>query len=196
MRSWHIPAVLGLIALLFVALLGVELMRGPAAVTLGKPRDLPDSLLFNENGDTVALNNASGGWMLLFPGFTHCPDICPATLSRLATIADSLNPARVVMLSVDPERDAPERLRDYVQYFHPSFGALVPTSPDHLAAVAPALGVAYRKVPLAQGYTVDHSTAMPLISPEGQVIAFFPDFHDPSTLIIKIREIIGMHGAK
>lgn len=196
MRSWQIPTVLGLIALLFVALLGIELVRGPAAVTLANPRDLPGSLLDDENGETGRLDNPSGDWMLLFPGFTHCPDICPTTLSRLAAVADALAPARVIMFSVDPERDDPKKMRGYVQYFHPSFGARVPVSLQHLATAAPALGIAYRKVPLEQSYTMDHSTAMPLISPEGQVVAFFPDFNDPSKLVIEIQKIMKTHGAE
>lgn len=194
MKQWQIPTALGLSALLVVVLLILDLMRAPRTVELAKPRDLPDIPLYDETGNTLALNAASGGWRLLFPGFTYCPDICPTTLSRLALVADDLAPVRVILFSVDPERDAPQRLREYVEYFHPSFGAWVPASISHLNTAAPALGIAYRKVQLQHDYTVDHSTAMPLIAPDGRIIALFPEFFEPEALLLEVRRIVEAHG--
>lgn len=195
MKQWHIPAALCLAAVLVAVLLGLELLRGPLTVALGKPRDLPDTPLYDEHGHLVPLNAASGRWLLLFPGFTHCPDICPTTLSRLATVADRLAPVQVILFSVDPERDTPHRLRDYVTHFHPSFGARVPASPEHLGPAAAALGIAYRKVTLGHTYTMDHTTAMPLLGPDGRVVAFFAEFGDPELLIRDIRQVIEDHEA-
>lgn len=119
-----------------------------------------------------------GHWTILFAGFTHCPDVCPSTLSLLKHLSDRmLQSGRrldTVFLSVDPERDTPEQLLSYVRYFSPDFTG-ISGSKQQLDSLTASLGLAYVKVPGASDadYTMDHSAAMVLLNPEGQVAGYF-----------------------
>lgn len=195
MKRWHVPAVLVVCCLLLAVLTVLARLQPPPGAALAAPRDLPPANLVDGQGRRMVLNAASGEWLLLFPGFGHCPDICPMTLSRLAAVADALLPAQVVMLSVDPERDTPPHLRQYVTHFHPRFRAWVPASGDDLRIAASALGIAFYKSINAHGYTVDHTTAMPLLAPNGQMVALYPDSTDTALLVENVRQVIATHDA-
>lgn len=194
MKRWQLPVILSLMA----GLLGVWAASQwqpssslQQAVWLDTPRALPPIDTLNAAGETVPLNAATGEWRLVFPGFTYCPDICPDTLSRLAQIADALVPVRVTLFSVDPERDTPGRLREYVHFFDPSFDAITPASLEDLPLMARALSVAYAKAPLEDdAYTMDHSTAMPLIDPDGRLVAFLTELNDPAVFAADIQHIV------
>lgn len=181
--------------LLLVVLTVLALLQPPPGAALAAPRDLPPANMVDGQGRPRVLNAESGEWLLLFPGFGHCPDICPMTLSRLAAVADALLPAQVVMLSVDPERDTSSHLQQYVAHFHPHFRAWVPASVNDLHTAASALGIAFYKSTTPHGYTVDHTTAMPLIAPNGQMVALFPDSADPAELVKNVQRVIANHGA-
>ena len=93
------------------------------------PRALGDFSLVDHNAEPFTQTALIGHWTLVFFGFTHCPDICPTTMAELAELKAQLadteaRDARVAMVSVDPARDTPERLAEYVPYFHPDFWAL------------------------------------------------------------------------
>ena len=126
----------------------------------------------------VALSSLRGRIVLVYFGYTSCPDVCPTTLSSLGAAVSGLSPdlqPRVagVFVSVDPERDPPDRLSSYAAYFHPSFlGGTRP--PAEVQAIADDWGVAFRKVGddgSAMGYTIDHSTDAFMIDGAGRLIS-------------------------
>jgi protein SCO1/2 len=137
------------------------------AYVLAEPEALPAFRLTGHDGkpfDNAALR---GRWTLLFFGFAHCPDVCPTTLAVFAEAFPGLGrDVRFVLVSVDPERDTPEVLRKYVTAFHPAF---LGTAGD-VSALAESLGVVYAKVPgpAPGGYSVDHSSSVLLIDPQGR----------------------------
>jgi protein SCO1/2 len=145
-----------------------------------------------------------GRWSLLFFGFTHCPDVCPTTLATLARAQEQLRrvPAygpngRVVFVSVDPERDSPEVIAEYVTYFAPDFiGATA--SEDELRAFGRALGVLFMKVEQSDGgYSVDHSAGVFFVSPELELVSVLtPPYGDADIVrrFTAISEFIEKNG--
>ncbi len=122
-------------------------------------------VIADDNGQPRRLEDFRDKVTLVFFGFTACPDVCPTTLARLRQARAALGPdaerVQVVLVSVDPERDTPERLQAYVRSFDPSFIALRPT-PEQLAAVVKAFHAIAVKVPTPDGrdYTIDHSAVI------------------------------------
>ena len=116
-------------------------------------------------GQLRSLDEFAGKVSIVFFGFTSCPDVCPSTLMRLRQVRDSLGPQaaqlQVLLVSVDPERDSPERLEAYVRNFDPSFVGLRP-EPDALDKVVKAFHAIAVKVPATGGtdYTIDHSATL------------------------------------
>jgi protein SCO1/2 len=144
----------------------------PQVAAIGGPFSLTD-----QNGRTVTEQNLKGKPFLVFFGFTHCPDICPTTMFEISEIMKKLGPAgdRVgaVFITVDPERDTPAALKDYVSSFDPRIVALTGT-PEEIAAVAKAYRAIYRKVPLKDGgYTMDHTAIVYLMGKDGRFITPF-----------------------
>jgi len=141
---------------------------------IAPPRELPAwQLRLSDNG-TATPATLQGRWTLVFLGFTHCPDVCPTTLAELAkaqkewaALPEAHRP-RLLFVTVDPERDTPQVVGDYVHYFHPDTMAASPTA-EQLAAFAKDLGLVYMKVPGANGdYEMDHSATMVLLDPQGR----------------------------
>jgi cytochrome oxidase Cu insertion factor (SCO1/SenC/PrrC family) len=149
-----------------------------------------------ENGQRATDADFHGRYMLAFFGFTNCPDVCPMTLQRIAdaleaepTLKPKLTP---VLISVDPERDTPEKLKDYVGYFGPSFRGLTGT-PEEIGAVLKAYGVYAKKVKLedsALGYTIDHSSFIYLFDPDGSFVTVFDPSMESAALAAKLKETI------
>lgn len=136
------------------------------------PRKLPPLGLLNQDAEAVAADSLRGKWSLLFFGFTQCPDVCPTTLSELKKLYSLLDPAAqkhwtIRLFSLDPERDTPARLKAYVGYFHPDFEGLTTAEAADTAAAARAFNVAFRKQPLADSYTIDHSAHLAIVNPRG-----------------------------
>ncbi len=154
-----------------------------AAFALPAPTPLPEFSLLDQFGNVVTRDTFTGQWDLVFFGFTHCPDICPATLQILAQVkqqlagADQEPPPRIVLVSVDPERDTPEQIGRYVAYF--GDGNLgVTGSLDELKKLTSALGIYFEKRPgEADNYSVDHSAAVLVIDPDGGFSALFSAPH-------------------
>jgi protein SCO1/2 len=136
--------------------------------------------LIGADGKTVTDQDFRGRYMLVFFGFTHCPDICPAELQVIAEALDKLGDkaAKVVpiFITVDPERDDPKTMGEYVKSFGPNFVGLT-GSPEAIAAAAKAYRVAYSKVEnktSPENYAVDHSALVYLMDENGQYLAHFP----------------------
>ncbi len=146
-----------------------------AGTWLPTPRPLEPFSLVDETGAAATLETLRGQPTLLFFGFTHCPDVCPSTLALVAAArrkAD-LRGLRVVLVSVDPERDTPERLAAYIRAFDAEFRALT-GSAEEIGRLARQLGVAAARVPLPGGdYTVDHSAALLWLDRDAQLAALF-----------------------
>lgn len=167
-----------------------------AAAVYREPRPLPPFELVAHDGTRFDPARMQGHWSLVFFGFTNCPDVCPSTLAQLASVkrrlAD-LPPAEapaVVMISVDPKRDTPQRLAQYVPYFDPSFTGATGTR-ETLDALTRAMGVAVHVGPEVDGtYTVDHTAALFLVNPEAQLVAVFPTPHEVETLAADYRAIV------
>lgn len=142
------------------------------------PRDVGDFSLTDHRGQSFARGDLKDRWTLIFFGFTHCPDICPTTMAELAELKSQLagteaSDARVVMVSVDPARDTPDRLAQYVPYFHPDFIGVTGEFADILS-VAQRLNAPFRKVSEPDGgYQMEHSANVMLMNPRGDYHGFF-----------------------
>ena len=153
-------------------------------------RIIADFQLTGQDGKPFTRDNLKGKWSFAFFGYTHCPDICPTSLSMLAQVIRKLEkdstlstPPQVIFVSVDPERDTPELLAEYMPYFHPDFIG-VTGEQEQLQALTRQLGIMYGKSPgeTAGGYLMDHSAAIILFDPDGNFLAVFGAPHDPDLI--------------
>ena len=166
------------------------------ATVLPAPRPLPEFALVDESGAAQSRSLFEGEWHLLFFGFTNCPDICPTTLATLTSATKELRQRnagpvpRIVLVSVDPRTDTPERLGEYIAYFGEGTRGLT-GSEDALRELTEPLGVYFREVPLDDGYTVDHSAAVLLINPDGEFHALFSGPHKAENFIHDLPLIVG-----
>ncbi|GAB4167699.1 MAG: SCO family protein [Wenzhouxiangellaceae bacterium] len=183
-RLW-LPVALSLVA----ALLVFWIARGThtpepewqAASLFPEPLPVAEFSLVDAEGAPFTGKDLHGRITLLFFGFANCPDICPVTLDVLARALEQLRLMRteplpqVVFVSVDPERDRPALLREYVAQFDPAIRAVTGTDPE-LQQLTKALGVYFRRgEPDEHGfYTVDHSGMIAIIDPDGRMIGRFP----------------------
>jgi protein SCO1/2 len=147
-------------------------------------RALPDFQLVDHNNQTFTSENLIGHWSLVFVGYTYCPDICPTTLAELKGVYPDLQkipsdfPIQVVLLSVDPKRDTPERLNEYIHFFDPDFIAVSGEHPQ-LFPLVRAMGMMYSMSESTDNpnYLVDHSSSVVVVNPKAQVVGRFkPDF--------------------
>ena len=165
----------GLVLCFGVALMLSGRLSAPVAqqiAAIGGPFKLTD-----QNGRTVSDQDLKGRPFLVFFGFTHCPDVCPTTLFDVSELMRSLGPdadrARALFITVDPERDTPAVMKDYLSSFDPHLAGLT-GDPAAIAAVAKAYRVYYKKVPLDQGgYTMDHTAIVYLMDKDGRFVAPF-----------------------
>lgn len=139
-----------------------------------------DFTLTAHTGEQVSLSDFRGKWVVLYFGYTFCPDVCPLTLADLARAvrlldAKQADRVQVMMISVDPERDTPQRLAQYVPVFHPAFLGLT-GSEEALAAAATPFGIYYarQEVGGASGYLVDHTASVTVLDDQGRVRLIWP----------------------
>lgn len=144
----------------------------------------PEFTLLNAQGGTVTADSFKGKWMMIFFGYTHCPDVCPTTLNTvaetLAELGEAAAQVQPLFISVDPQRDTAQQLADYTAAFDPRILGLT-GSEDQIKAASRAFKVYFRKVPEKDGgpddYSVDHTAFLYLVNPEGDMDAVF-SFHD------------------
>lgn len=141
---------------------------------LDPPIPAPDFTLTDQGGQPFRLGDQRGKVVLLFFGYTNCPDVCPTTLATWKRVYDALGDdadrVRFVFITVDPERDTPERLREHLAIFNPNFVGLTGTL-DELAPVYGAYGIFREKdaaTESALGYLVSHTASVAVIDRDGQ----------------------------
>ena len=124
------------------------------------------------NGQRRSLADFKGRVVMLYFGFVQCPDVCPTALTRAAAVMQQLGPQaadlQVIFVTVDPERDTPELLRDYMASFDPSFLALT-GSLESIQATADEFRVYFKKVPTGSSYTMDHTALTYLFDRQGRI---------------------------
>ena len=162
--------------------LGTALVGGPFTLT-------------DQDGRKVSEKDFLGKYMLVFFGYTYCPDVCPTELQVMTAAVDSLGAdasnLQPVFISVDPERDTPTVLRAYVENFGPRLIGLTGT-PEEVAAVAKAYRVYYAKAKgsTAADYLMDHSSIIYLMGPDGKFVKHFPYTTDATKLSKELKETI------
>ena len=146
---------------------------------LQSPQPAPNFELTASHGQTVSPKDFEGKLVMLYFGYTFCPDVCPATLSELrgalTLLGNQADEVQTIMISVDPERDTPEMLAEYVNHFHPSFIGITGT-PEEIAEVATLYGIFYEahEGTAATGYLVDHTATVMVIDQSGHLKLVFP----------------------
>ena len=146
-----------------------------SATWLPQSRPVPEFTLTDTSGRSFTRQDLASAPTLVFFGFTHCPDVCPTTLLKLAQARRraALAGLRVVLISVDPQRDTPSALGLYVHAFDPQFQGLT-GDPATIARLAASFGVAMNRVELPGGdYTMDHSAVIFLTNDAAQIAAIF-----------------------
>lgn len=163
------------IALLFVAanVLGYGLYR-----TLTAPKPIPDVAMVDHNGQAATWSDYRGKWLVVFFGYTNCPDACPTGLTDLDKELAQLGPfaekIQGLFVTLDPERDTTTRLKAYVPYFNRTFVGLRPEQKE-LASLVQQFGVIYEKATssVKGSYLIDHSLRYYVIDPQGQMRSSF-----------------------
>lgn len=150
--------------------------------------------LIDHNGQRRTLSDFKGKVVTLFFGFTHCPDVCPTTLSEMAVVMKELGAdagrLQVLFVTVDPERDTADLLKRYVPAFNPSFLGLT-GSADEIARAAKEFKIYYQKQPLkGGGYTMDHSAGTYIIDGEGRLRLFAQYGAGAPALLHDIRQLL------
>ncbi|MDF2179250.1 SCO family protein [Aliiglaciecola sp. CAU 1673] len=174
-----------LVALALLGGIGLSLLIAPPktpqhAQLYPQARDIPPFELVDQHGKAVTLEALKGHWTLAFTGYTYCPDICPTTLAELKRVYPELkalptdSPLQILFLSVDPNRDTPARLNEYVQFFNPDF---IAATGEHvqLFPFVRSLGMMYAIAGSTEtpDYLVDHSSSVVIIDPEARVLGRF-----------------------
>ena len=180
-------------AILGVGLLGTGAwfaLRPEPAIAIGGPFALQDG-----RGRTVTDRDFRGKVMLVYFGYTHCPDACPTALSDMANAVDMLPPAKrqdvaIVFITIDPARDTPAVVQDYVSAFQAPITALS-GSADAIAAAARAYRVYYQKHEKADGgYDMDHSSIVYVMDQKGRFVANFTHASGPDKIVDKLRTLV------
>lgn len=167
---------------------------------LHQPRPLPAFKLDGTEDYPIDNRHLQGHWTFLFMGFSHCASICPVTMAELAKMAHLLSEhpdlprPSVVMITLDPKRDSLVRMKDYVQSFHPQFlgGRGTEEDTQHLAQF---LGIAYTQInPNVKNptndYSIEHSGAIMLLNPRGELVAFFTPPHKADNLVSDYQHLV------
>lgn len=160
------------------------------------PRALPDFTLQSPDGTPVTKASVQGQWTLAFLGFLHCPDVCPTTLAtlgqsqkQLADLPEAQRP-KVFFVSVDPERDTPAAVGSYARHFSPT--AIAATGEKaQIDTLAKGLGMVYMKTPLeGDDYTVDHSTTIAVLDPQGRIAGLIRPPLDAAKIAADLRALV------
>lgn len=160
-----------------------------AATVLPAPARLAEFSLLDQNGRSFTRDSFGGQWDLVFFGFTHCPDICPLTLQMLADARQQIFDTghqplpRIVLVSVDPERDTPQIIGQYVNYFGNNVVGVTGDLAE-IRKLTDGLGVYFEKSVMDDGeYSVDHSAVVIVVDPQSQFSALFSAPHNVAIFV-------------
>jgi protein SCO1/2 len=181
----------------FMALRYSEPAEPQFALVLPAGQAVPEFSLLDQDGNPVDAAVFRDRWDLVFFGFTHCPDVCPTTLQVLSQAQQTLRESaattlpRIVLVSVDPERDTPALMAGYMAHF--GEGSLGLTGDlEEIRKLTGGLGIFFEKQPAVDGnYGVDHSAAVLLIDPNGELKAVFGAPHVPDNFVHDLPLITG-----
>jgi len=146
-------------------------------ILLPQSRTVADVTMTNQDGQPVQLDDLKGKWSLLFFGYTFCPDICPTTLAQLRQLnsqlpAETRSQLQILMVSLDPHRDTPEKLKQYLGFFDPAYLGLTGPLAD-IQKLANAVSIPFIPGDTSkENYTVDHSGNLVLLGPDGRQRGF------------------------
>jgi len=155
-----------------------------------------DFALTDASGARRTLADYRGRVVVLFFGYTHCPDVCPTTLTQLAQARRLLGPdagrVQVLFVTLDPERDTAQLLARYAPAFDPSFVGLTGTQPQ-IEAAAREFKVFFQKVtgPTSDSYTLDHSSGSFVFDPQGRIRLYLPDRAQPDQIAADLKRLLG-----
>lgn len=164
-------------------------------ILLPQHRGIPALQMTDQDGQPVSLDQLKGKWTVLFFGYTFCPDICPTTLAQLRQIKMQLPKAsverlQVILVSVDPQRDTPAKLKDYLSYFDKDFRGFNAPVPV-LAEFAKAVSMPYVEPDTSKpNYTVSHSGNLALIGPDGTQRGFIRAPFNTGKLVAQLPAVL------
>jgi protein SCO1/2 len=201
--AWAVGLLGGLVLLGAIAYTALELSHNPrgsgdiqVSSTIGGPFRLID-----QNGNIVTNTELQGRWLLVYFGYTHCPDTCPTALSNIALALRDLGAAkqqvRPVFITIDPERGTSQALKDYVSAFDAPLLALT-GSAEAIAQAAAEYRVYYAKRPEPGGdYFMDHTAIIYVMNPKGRFVASFTPEDAPEQIAARLKLLLDLdkHGA-
>ena len=187
------------------------LAHGHEASGAGRDREAADAAapafgtgidfeLTDAGGNRVRAADLRGRWLLIFFGYTYCPDLCPTALSEIAGALAKLGPlaaqVQVIFVSIDPQRDTPKALSEYVQHFDARILPLTGNA-EQLARAAGSFGIVFYKVPgpTPDEYTFAHSAILTLVGPEGGIVTRFSSYAVVDDLARALRRLIDPAGS-
>ncbi|MBS7811280.1 SCO family protein [Roseococcus pinisoli] len=162
-------------------------LQMPGGISLGGPFELTD-----QTGKAVTDRDYAGRWLLVYFGFTYCPDVCPTELGTMASALDAMGAegeaVTPMLITIDPERDTVAAMADYVSRFHPRMQGLTGT-PEQISAVARRYRVYYARVqrPEMTDYLMDHSSFIYLVGPDGRVRSLFRPEMTPEQIATAVQ---------
>jgi protein SCO1/2 len=162
-----------------------------SGTALAERRPLPRFTLIDQAGQPFDRARFENRWSLIFTGFTHCPDVCPTTLARMAELRRLVgrDDLQFVFVSVDPERDTPEAVGRYLAHFDPALVGATGARAE-MERFTAGLGLAQVRNPgTGDDYTVDHSTALVLIDPKARLAGYFSAPHERDALVADLRSL-------
>ncbi len=159
-------------------------VKSTGAASIGGNFELIDS-----NNKIVKDTDFQGKMMLVFFGFTYCPEICPMGLNTMSLVAEDINNIAYIFITVDPERDTPEQLKDYMESYHTSINALTGSKEkiDEVVEIYKVYSKKRTDIEEVESYTMDHSAYIYLMDKEGRYIQHFRHNDSPDKIIAAIR---------
>ncbi|MFT5658048.1 MAG: protein SCO1/2 [Gammaproteobacteria bacterium] len=161
-------------------------------------RVLADFELRDQNNQPLGKSQLAGKWNLLYFGYTHCPDICPVSLQAMAEMIEAIDDSdvrdaiQVTFVSVDPDRDTPELLKTYVEYFNPNFQGATAALPE-LNKLTGSIGIAHKLEKTSEdqtSYLVSHSGAIVLLNQKAEFAGMFSAPHDSLAMARDMTKIV------
>lgn len=182
--------IIWLVAIIAVVVFAVISKPQQSEVSSGKAMIGGEFILTDQDGNEFSSEELKGKKSLVFFGFTHCPAVCPTSMAIISAVMDSLDADEVqpVLISVDPERDTPEVMKEFLTSFHPSFIGLTGDA-DALKAVKKAYKVYSNKgeVPEDGNYDMDHSSLIYVMDEDGEYLIHFNGSEPVKEMVKKIQ---------